>query len=606
MIEEQTGKAVAGLGGEVSCHGDQDPWKQVRTFQTDSVGIAVLTGLPHGPCEIRLHNGASAEGNIRRAETTKVLVAVPGTVAICGQVEDNAGCVVPYAEIWLTGQGNSMLRMRVATADGIGRFRFDHIPCARSLAAIDKNHVRTGLVDISAPAGDSQSVVLKFPAGTPGELHGSILMSEVELRAMVTLTPMEIPRTRSIGTASIYTNSPRQIQAEREFEFYGLVPGEYELSVSATGFETCSRQVSIDPGESKYCPIVLTRGNTICGITRDARTGELLEGVHIACSSNEHGGCYSSFSDEKGIFRIVGVPNGRAQLFAQHESAGQARMPVNVESGDMHSVELLISRGLELSGSVICADRRKLQFLKVALARESPAMRGYELIVPVNSDGTFCFWNCEDRKYTIDLLPTQGFGVISSKTSVSPHESPVALTAELDRLPSAWLVGTIGSDAQIPFAGSLLMVGDKNQKEAYRIDSRVGSFRVGPFVPGEYEVDAACQGFGTALVDTVELNESDIFDLGKITLQPPVNLVLSFSGIDSGKLASLSCELRDARGRPVISLRRILESVDIGLLPCGSYTLEFSRGNHQVLHVPLTLSLNTESSYHIDLTGRIP
>jgi protocatechuate 3,4-dioxygenase beta subunit len=176
------------------------------------------------------------------------------------------------------------------------------------------------------PVRDTRPVV----AGPPAAIAGVVVSDEGRprplRRARVTVTgsALQIPRTaitKDDGT----------------FELGGLPAGRYTLAAQKDAYVTMiygaarpgrpGRPVMLNPGDRQSLTIALPRGAVITGTITDT-DGQPAQGVQVTASSRGQitplgdrrfvmGGVGPSASDDRGVYRIYGLPAGEYVIAAQ-------------------------------------------------------------------------------------------------------------------------------------------------------------------------------------------------------------------------------------------------------------------------------------------------
>jgi hypothetical protein len=98
-----------------------------------------------------------------------------------------------------------------------------------------------------------------------------------------------------------------------------------------------------------------TTTGTVAGVVRDASTGEALIGVTVVASSAQLQGVQAAISDERGAYRLTGLPPGEYVLTAYYGDAQLARPGVRVQLGQAVTVNLQIGAG---GGEVVTIEGR--------------------------------------------------------------------------------------------------------------------------------------------------------------------------------------------------------------------------------------------------------
>lgn len=575
VIEGTDQQPIPATGGRLVCLGESDPWKSTRRFITDSAGEAAFAELLVGQVLVFTDLGATAEGWVVGGETVRLEVPVPACVDVDGIVVDSTGAPVPGAAIWLSGHGSPTLTRLIAESDGSGQFRFRHTAESRSIAAMHPAYLRSAQQQVSAAPSARQRIVLELPDGTPGSLVCRITCARGDVpNCQVSLRPLPIAGQSAGGIfANVATYPIRADDVTEAIEFVALPPGGYELLVEARGHESQSREIQIREHQN-FEEIRLSEGGRAEGIVRSAE-GHPVAGCEIRVHPVERPGRYECVTNARGEFSIAGLPVGAAVLVASHVHAGRAELDISVRESSPNVLAIALTQGLGIKGRIHSSIPGTAAQIRVGAWRSDSKREILQVASPVNADGSFVLQDLEATIYVVALLapgPSGQFLRIGTITGVPAGGE--FLDVDLDRFPSpsAWVRGRVVDQFGQTVTGAVIAVGSASKKQLYKLDVTSGSFEVGPLLPGDYEMDVACQGYGKVLLDPLTLSPNAGLDLGVVTLSPPGSLVVAIAEPQS--FGAKSCELYDARGRSVGS-QPVAVVMDFGPLPSAVYTLRW-------------------------------
>lgn len=321
-----------------------------------------------------------------------------------------------------------------------------------------------------------------------------------------------------------------------EYRIYGLPPGRYYLAVSPRRYFERSAQPDEEyvptyyPGATdaaSAAPIDIAPGTQLRGLdlTLSKRrtfhvSGRVTDasgssGSRVMLALRPRGtAVYSSSGrgaslDGGGNFDIAGVPPGAYTLTAALLSRGRAlaaRVPVDVGSGNVENVSIVISPALTLSGRVIAEGQTapaSFSGMQVSLRVREPGIFGGPPSARVQPDGSYSFTGVSPDEYdlTVSGLPegyylkavlANGQNVLFSGFDLA--RAP-ARSVDLVLAPGAGQVsGVVLNNKQEPESGAtVVLIPQEQERKAlaqfYGIASTDGSgrFMLRNLNPGQYK-----------------------------------------------------------------------------------------------------------------------
>lgn len=229
--------------------------------------------------------------------------------------------------------------------------------------------------------------------------------------------------------------------------------------------------------------LVLGRGFTISGRVVDER-GLPVSGIGLTLGTDTRisYGSADETSAADGAFRFAGISPGRYRVAADGEGyAGTITETFTVESGDVDDLEIVLARGVTLTGRILGVEPDELS--TVALHASGPSSGN----IPKSVDA--------DGSYRIeDLVPGEwriGAHLLARGLTTSEHivieEGETAPTLDLEFTPGLALTGVVTENGQ-PFGGATLVVSGGSRGLPSATSGRDGRFRLGGLETGTYRL----------------------------------------------------------------------------------------------------------------------
>jgi len=288
------------------------------------------------------------------------------------------------------------------------------------------------------------------------------------------------------------------------FQFDGLAPGYYMLTVTMDGFSPLTvRRVRLD----QETRVAMRRSATVRGVVR-VRSGQLpptytvraylladeqgrsgIPAMMSDMASNE-----AVFSDPSGAFQMQ-LNAGAWRLEAVAEGYAPARVEITLEAGQiMDGVELVLNEsGGIIAGVVVAVDGGNLQGTMVTLVEADGTAQAMLLASMTEAPGQRTTQVGEDGSFRFDMLPAGDYIVIARHPRYATGMSEPISIGEGDRRENVRVrIGYGGSiegvvyreGAPVPGA-AILIAGSGNTRTATTDAS--GFYRVENLSPGIYQ-----------------------------------------------------------------------------------------------------------------------
>jgi protocatechuate 3,4-dioxygenase beta subunit len=174
--------------------------------------------------------------------------------------------------------------------------------------------------------------------------------------------------------------SSHRTEADGRFRLGPVPPGKYQVGVHAEGYlSPDSRQVEVAEGATVTVELVLKTASPLKGVVVDEE-GRPVEDASVSARSprpagddredrerRSRHGAGSASSHHDGTFFVDGLAAGPYDVTVGHEQYVDARLTVTAPTTE---VRVILSRGLEIVGTVVDEDDQPVAGVRVAAARD--------------------------------------------------------------------------------------------------------------------------------------------------------------------------------------------------------------------------------------------
>lgn len=315
----------------------------------------------------------------------------PQECSISGRVYSaSTGAPLKKAQVRLAGQGvNARLSAAANTTDAEGSFRFDHLGAGQYTAMADRNgYLSAAAQKISCGATD---VIIKMQP--QGMIYGKVMDDDEPFgHASVSV----YSRVWIRGTRRMQVVQSTNAQADGSFVLGNLMPGNYYLSARGNtrppnGEAYVENFFPNTEDVQAAAPVAVAAGAEVRGLELRVRTarvysirgkatnqsGEPVNGVPLMLvhadgpsrgsmsNAGTRGGLFEFQNVVPGVYAIQSLPVRSPEGGAT--ASMTAHLPVTVGDADVENLQVTLSPGAEIPGSVKLDDAPFSQNLSVNL-----------------------------------------------------------------------------------------------------------------------------------------------------------------------------------------------------------------------------------------------
>ncbi len=609
----------------------REPRNDLLDVTTDADGSVRVEGLTPGRYAV-LIDRAVTHGffEIVAGQASEVTLNLPAGIDLDGRVVSQSGAPVPDAEIVLCWPNAEDSGAVVSRSDAYGSYRVRSIGIAALCGARADGHAPSLLhaIDMGFVGSVRKTLVLGPPGGS---VAGHVLDAEGQPLAGAAVIVgdrfADELRDRSDGEIVTEARACRlRTDALGRFRTSGLAAGPTQLIVSAADHAAKRQEIVVEPRSATAIVVRLSRGATVSGFVRDD-AGRPAPEARVTVDAEPFaaaGIVPATASAGDGSFRIDHVFSGPVRLSARGvgETGAATETRFIRDHDEVVRWDAALSRGLEIRGRLTEEGGASLSGFEVVLASPNPATRLKPREEPrlkrrsvtSDGDGRFAFANCDDRTYMLEIFEVQSWlrrAILTIRgLRPSAQERHVPIAAALRS--SAFVRGRLEKPAGAPPSGSIVrlawatgIAGEPRDVSA----AEDGSFSLGPFPPGRYDLQARTSDTLTVLFRDREIAASEDVDLGAIELQAAGTLAATFSRDDGQALGEPVVTVHDSLGHALQQARLVGDRIRAHALPPGAYALGVSEGHGGRIacrEFPFEIQSGRTTELRLTLGGGVP
>jgi protocatechuate 3,4-dioxygenase beta subunit len=316
--------------------------------------------------------------------------------------------------------------------------------------------------------------------------------------------------------------------ADGAYRLEGVRLGVQGLFVHHPGYRRFVREIHVEPGVNAE-DVFLEDGWSVSGQTVD-EDGAPVAGasVELRAETSRAPGTYEAESGEDGAFRVVVSEEGGYHLTAVRDGFARSELGgLEVRSGSLEGVEVVLVRGASVVGSVLGLAPEELAAVSLEARREGATGPGSTVAGGVDHRGGYVVHHLAPGDWRVRAAIAGGRREAAATVTVDAGTRQVERDLEFGsglRLAGRLLFG--GE----PVAGAHVSVtgldvsGERSILSAYD-----GSFRLEDLAPGRYRLDVLDSARALSHVEDLELT-SDRELVLELRSAPLVGTVVSAEG----------------------------------------------------------------------------
>ena len=443
--------------------------------------LAVVEASGPARCDVQLEAGARIQGRVVDTKGRPVRGAVVAAASTEDTLDGGVGTLGNLTASWRRGE---LLVQQKATTDAAGRFRLTSLaPGDYSLRASAKGFVKAGHFGVGTGT-DEVMLTLKPGASVVGRVLDPSEQAIAE--ASVTLqrrSGREVLQYFSLGATSLEAEGVVHTSTNNEglFRAIGLETGTYELRVTAAGFPTWRREVTITTDAQDLGELKLKTGRFVTGrvidVERRAVPGARVwvretptkTSVYDLRLIADPEPLVATETRADGQFRLEDVPSSAFEVCADADGFVKTMSTVGLSGGQ--GMTLILSTGLSVNGLVLDGDTSK----PIAGAAVYVGGRG-EASTVSNDAGRFVVRGVPPSEHEAVLRIFKDGYVPYSQTRFSPHGRIPASPAVIRLSPCRRVRGQVVDAEGQPVAGVRLRLDAIRSSVGYDTSASVDGF----------------------------------------------------------------------------------------------------------------------------------
>ncbi|WP_404354763.1 carboxypeptidase regulatory-like domain-containing protein [Cytobacillus firmus] len=530
----------------------------------------------------------SFSGNAVQSNTSVATINVQQASTINGTISDQStGLVIPNTTVNLL-QG--MVIAATVQTNANGFYSFTNVtPGSYTVQAVRTNY-NTGTQSVTAVSGASQTVNIAL-VPQPSTISGTVSNGGPINGALVTLsnTSGAVIATEMTSPAGIYT-------------FNNVIPGVYNLAVTAAGFQSQTASVMTEPGGAAIVNFLLAANpGTVTGTIRNASNNSPI-GLATVELLNANGIFISSTTaDGAGEYTFGNLAPGNYQIRAFAPNYGTIIAGSTVTAGNSTTTDIyLIPDSGSLQGLVM--DSETMNGIPDATVQVVNSQNIVVASVLTDGSGQYSVGNLLPGSYSLIFLAngysqqTLGAVIVSNQIST--------VNAQLARL-AGTLAGIVNNPALSPIPNALVAVYQNGVFITSVVTDENGAYMISGLSPGSYTVVISAENYAAQTVaamitngETTVLNITLLEDPGVLTgfVRDQNNNPITGGNVtvqlSTGSGIIIAAAATDSNGQYIIT----------GLAP-GNYTVVATAVNYQSAAQGTAIMANSTSTVNFFLAA---
>lgn len=544
-----------------------------RRARTDAQGRVAFEGLAPGAFRVELDRARGPRIELVAGADERVHLHLDRTNDLTGRVLDADGRPIHGAQLWTAFEGRAAFGMRAGQSGPDGRFHLRGVHPDFFVAAFAAGRRPSAL----APHGHDEIELVLDGAGLTVE--GRVIDERGEpipdalVRFGYESPPFELVNPEGGPLRSVTNQALRDLRTgpDGRYRFESVPPGTTRLFVRARGRVGEQSTVSVGPGPVTRHDVVLRRGGDLAG--RVHRGGDPLVDGHVFARTPQHGepSWFTPWARTSagGGYTLQGLAPGphRVRVYA---GAGSTEVPIRVVRDECTRLDVDLAGTASIRG-VAVDERGQPRAGLLVRGRRDETLRAR-----TDARGHFQLMAEPGTTGDLELLDTDApvparVGVVHGARADSAGH---IVRVEVNGTASAFLSGHLLPDDGTALANARLRIRQPGQPlwTELTVVSTEGRFRIGPLIPGPYEVLALAAGRVVRRLGEHALARGEQLDLGPVTLARGGTLAFRITEQGRAHADPVHLCIRDAGGE--LLYERALVEPQASTLPLPAGTAE--------------------------------
>lgn len=553
----------------VTCWGAPEPQLNATEAMTDASGTCEVLIPGSGRVTVRSSRGGNASIEGQSERENRIEVVIPNGRDIEGRVVDEMERPVAGADICLT-------EMPVTTSARDGTFFLRCVGAGTDVSARATGYQPSSRFQMPSAQPTTVQVLLVLK-GPGAAVHGRVLSRGQVPVVGATVLVQQLGDNRDaahdeyLPSAAVFRLSTDH---NGQFDCQGTPRGRVALTARAPGFAVWEDELDLTSGSRRDIVVILDQGAILEGIVKDESgqpVGGVIVGVHPYWKLNTP----STVSALDGRFHLSGIPPGGARVDADGGLHGRTQIALNLQLGETRWWDARLQQGESIQG-------------KVVLGSDTP-VEGWLVVVPdssrptawlsssrTNTAGEFILRDCPIGPNRLDVygLGDRLLSPVARVEGIYGGAKDLLIVVSQDALPSAYFEGRLTDTAGKGIKGARIHVHNQETRRGAYFDATLAAFRIGPMLPGRYELLAMAPGYGTRELGEFFLSSGDAIQLGTTILSAGAGVTVRIEDSD-GRLVTYSvrCQIIDVTGSVILSETISDGEASFDTLKGGGYTV---------------------------------
>ena len=330
---------------------------------------------------------------------------------------------------------------KMTSSGSDGSFEFESVPDGQyALVAEKSGHVSQEVPSVT-PGEDSEvEIILEESARLSGVVvNGATGQPLAEFEYRLIQAGDEDPEFAFMGPQWEFVKD-----GSGTFAIKDLAPGIYTVDIRAQGYLPIGETVALQSGEAREIRMVLARAGKLEGTVVDAQTGEPVGGVEVRIGESEPKPSEEQLdalharlqndpreilsegwprdgdvrTNASGVFEVENYPEGEHDIVFAHPSYVSDRRPgITIESGDSLSLNIILRKGLDVSGTIRNSAGQPIERALVVLRGTAEGNLHVRQSTRSEADGSFQVSGLVGGRYVVAARTSRSQGELSRVTS---------------------------------------------------------------------------------------------------------------------------------------------------------------------------------------------